>query len=169
MRTRLLIALLIIHGPARAEVPREYQIKAAFLYNFAKFVQWPESRFSAPDSPLVIGVLRANPFGDELEKAVRGRKISGRPVVVRLVSGSTAARQTHLLFVGAGLESNLAALKGHAVLTVGESAEFARQGGMITFIPQDGTVRFAIDKQAADEAGLKISAQLQKLSLGARK
>ena len=173
MRTCLLLALFLLVSPATAEVPREYQVKAAFLYNFAKFVQWPQSRFPSPESPLVIGVLRANPFGAELEKAVNGRQINGRPVVVRLVTGSAAARQTHLLFIGSGQDANLAdlqaTLKGHAVLTVGESSSFARQGGIITFTPQNGTVRFAINRQTADEAGLKISAQLQKLAVGARK
>lgn len=169
MRIYFLIALLALLSPVRAEVPREYQIKAAFLYNFAKFVQWPASRFAGPESPLVIGVMRGNPFENELENAVSGRRINGRPVVVRLVSGSTAARQAHLLFLGPGQESNLAALKGHAVLTVGESAAFAREGGMITITPQGGTMHFTIDQRAADEAKLRISCQLQKLSRGIRR
>ena len=173
MRTCLLLALFVLISPASAEVPREYQVKAAFLYNFAKFVHWPQSRFAGPESPLVIGVLRSNPFGAELEKAVSGRQINGRSVVVRLVTGSAAARQTHLLFVGSEEDANFADLQptlvGQAVLTVGESTSFARQGGIITFTPQDGTVRFAINRQTADQAGLKISAQLQKLAIGARK
>ena len=169
MRIYFLIALLALLSPVRAEVPREYQIKAAFLYNFAKFVQWPASRFTGPESPLVIGVMHGNPFENELKNAVSGRRIHGRPVVVRLVSDSLAARQTHLLFLGPGQESTLAALKGHAVLTVGESAAFAREGGMITFTPQGGTMHFTIDQRAADEAKLRISSQLQKLSLGIRR
>ncbi|MEO6474700.1 MAG: YfiR family protein [Luteolibacter sp.] len=161
--------MLIGVAPAEADVSKEYQLKAAFLYNFAKFVEWPASGFATPESPLVIGVFRANPFGDELEKAVKGRKINGHPIVVSQVSSVAAARQTQILFVGASQNAKLGelkgALQGTPVLTVGESEEFARQGGMVTFTLQNDSLRFAINKDPAQKAGLKISSQLLKLAL----
>jgi len=163
--------LCALVGSAWADesVSKEYQLKAAFLYNFTKFVEWPSQSFANTDSPIVIGVLRGNPFGGELEKAVSGRTVNGRKIVVTEVPSPAAARQTHILFVGAAQDSNLnevkGALNGIAVLTVGESEAFARQGGIITFTLQNDSLRFAINKDSAQKAGLKISSQLQKLAL----
>ncbi len=154
---------------ADESVSKEYQLKAAFLYHFTKYVEWPDQAFANADSPIVIGVLRGNPFGGELEKAVGGRAANGRKIVVVQVPSPNAARQTHILFVGAAQDSKLSevkgALNGTAVLTVGESEAFARQGGMVTFTLQNDSLRFAINKDSAQKAGLKISSQLQKLAL----
>ncbi|RYD64955.1 MAG: YfiR family protein [Verrucomicrobiaceae bacterium] len=165
----LLFCMLAGISGASAEVSKEYQLKAAFLYNFAKFVEWPARSFPTPDSPLVIGVFRTNPFGAELEKAVKGRKIKGHPIVVTLVPSANAARQAQILFVESAQDTRLAelkaALQGTPVLTVGESGAFARQGGMITFSQQNNSLRFTIDNASARKAGVKISSQLQKLAL----
>lgn len=162
------MAWALVGSVAAGEVAREYQLKAAFLYNFAKFVEWPAGTFAAADRPIVIGVFRANPFGDVLEKTVAGRKINGHPVVVEQVHTVAAARQMQILFVGVTQDAAVAALteslKGSTVLTVGESAMFARRGGIITFWLQHDSLRFTINTGAAREAQLKISAQLQKLA-----
>jgi len=140
-RWLVVLACLLI-GVASGDdgVSKEYRLKAAFLYNFSKFVEWPERAFPSPEKPLVIGLFRANPFGGELEKAVGGRRINGRAIVVTMVSSAAAARQTHLFFVGAGYDSRLAelrdALQGSPVLTVGESEALSSNGGMITFLLQ---------------------------------
>ena len=166
----LVVLACVLTGVASGEdaVSKEYRLKAAFLYNFSKFVEWPARSFPGSDSPLVIGVFRGNPFGGELEKAVGGRRINGRPIVVKLVPSAAAAHQTHLLFVGAAHDSKLAelreALRGSAVLTVGESEAFSKQGGIITFKLQSDSLRFTINNAPAQQAGLKISAQLQKLA-----
>lgn len=164
----LVIWILIGIAGAQAQASKEYQLKAAFLFNFAKFVEWPARSFAGPDSPFVIGVYRADSFGGELEKAVKGRKIGGHPIVVTLVPSAAAARQTQILFVGAAQDSKLAELKGvlqgAPVLTVGESPAFERQGGMITFALKDNSLRFNIDNGSAEKAGVKISSQLRKLA-----
>ncbi|MEO7100293.1 MAG: YfiR family protein [Luteolibacter sp.] len=158
-------------GAARADdsVSKEYQLKAAFLYNFTKFVEWPAVSFANADSPIVIGIFRSNPFGGELEKIVSGRKVNGRKIIVAQIPSPAAARQTQILFVGAAQDSKLnevrGALNGAAVLTVGESEAFARQGGMVTFTLQYDSLRFSINNDSAQKAGLKISSQLQKLAL----
>jgi hypothetical protein len=165
----LLFCVLVSTGSAWADVSKEYKLKAAFLYNFAKFVEWPATSFAAPESPLVIGVFRTNPFGAELEKAVKGRKINGHPIVVTLIPSAAAARQTQILFVGSAQDTKLAelkgALQGTPVLTVGESGAFSRQGGMITFTQEGNSLRFSIDNGSAQKAGVKISSHLQKLAL----
>lgn len=147
---------------------REYQIKAAFLYNFIKFVEWPGASFADAKSPIVIGVLGSNPFGEELEKIVRDRKVNGRAItVVRLLSLARAA-SAHVVFVVEGEENGMEkyrlALAHARILLVGESARFAALDGMITFAMVGDKVRFEINMSAVDEGGLKMSSQLQKLA-----
>jgi len=155
-------------GPAPAQVAKEYQIKAAYLYNFAKFVEWPARRFANDQSPLIIGFLGKDPVGAELETIARDHKINGRRIVIKQVETAAEAGGVHLLFFadGAGrrVAETLAALKGAAVLTVGESDAFIATGGMINFVHEADKVRFEINAEAAGSAGLKISAQLLKLA-----
>jgi len=154
-----------------AAVPREYQIKAAFLYNFTKFVEWPAGRFASPDSPIVIGILLDNPFGDALEAIVKNRKVNNRPIDVRIVTTAAEATAAHILFAGAGQDTRMAAmidtLRKGSVLTVGESPAFAAYGGVIDFVVEGDKVRFAINRESGQRAGLKISAQLLKLAAAA--
>ncbi len=148
-------------------IPKEYKLKAAFLYNFAKFVEWPASAYSDAGSPVVIGVLGRNPFGAELSNAVKDRKINGRPIEIKQVRTAAEARGTQMLFVSAGEERNFGAFKnslGAGILPVGESALFANQGGTIIFNLEGDKLRFEINMAAAQRSNLKISAQLQKLA-----
>jgi hypothetical protein len=154
---------------ADSTIPKEYKVKAAFIYNFAKFVEWPAQKL-ADSAPIVVGVLGPNPFGDELENALKGRQINGRTLIVRQFDNLEAAKAAHLLFVSLNDESKLhKALKEYGILTVGQSESFARNGGMITFAFEDDKLRFEINIGAAEQAGLKISAQLQKLAKNVRK
>ncbi|OYW28850.1 MAG: hypothetical protein B7Z47_05405, partial [Chthoniobacter sp. 12-60-6] len=140
--------------------------KAAFLYNFTKFITWPGAR---PTNEFVIGVLGNDAFADELRPLVRGRTIGGRPVRVRQMGSMAEAWQLEVLFVPAGYEDKVAGqlrqVQRAGVLTVGETAEFAALGGVITFHRQGGKIRFAINRASAAEAGLKISPQLLKLAV----
>ncbi len=151
-----------------AATTKEHQLKAAFLYNFAKFVEWPPEALAETDaSPLVIAVLADEAFVQELVKAVQGRFVKKHPVEVRRISGDDELGGAHILFIGAGRESRLAgALRGSpGLLTVGESPEFARRDGIITFVLVDDQVRFAINQISGEASGLKLSAQLLKLAL----
>src|SRR5258708_3925515 len=170
-----LLGLLVFAGPAvcnaDASVSKEYLLKAAFLYNFTKFVEWPPKRFANETSPIVIGVLgwNWNPFSDELINLVSGKKVGGRPVIVKNVETPEEASAVHVLFVTAGLEQRwfkgLKSAPNTGVLTVGESEEFAADGGIITFILKEDNVRFEINQDAGKDTGLKISAQLLKLAI----
>lgn len=154
-------------------VSKEYQIKAAFLYNFTRFIEWPPRRFADAASPVVIGVLGSNPFGDELEKIVKGRNAHGRPIVVRTIATLDEINSVHLLFVPVYNEKwlmtlNRGLLRSSAVLTVGESPQFIERGGIISFTVNEDKVRFEIDPTTAHEADLKISSQLLKLATTVR-
>jgi hypothetical protein len=170
-----LLGLLVLTRPAFCEdkpsVSRAYQIKAAYLYNFTKFVEWPPQRFPDLSDPIVIGVLgwNGNPFGDELSNLVRGRKVSGRLVVVKNVKTPEEAGAVHVLFVSTGLEQRWAkevqSARSAGVLTVGESEPFFAAGGIITFVLKEDKVLFEINLDASEKAGLKLSAQLLKLAV----
>ena len=160
-------------GVAQDSVSKEYQIKAAYLYNFAKFVEWPADSFTNSQSPLVIGVLGQNPFGDELQAIAKDHKINGRDIVIQQVGTVAEARGVHLMFIGATEDDQvsaiLVALRNSSVLTVGESEKFTAAGGIIHFVREADKVRFEINTSAADQHGLKISAQLLKLARAIRK
>jgi len=168
-----LVLLALGAVPLHAEVAKEYQLKAAFLYNFTKFVEWSPGRFADETSPIVIGVFGANPFGSELEAAVAGRTVNRRPITVRMLANADEARSVHVVFVDttgeAGLEELLAAAREAGVLTVGESPQFAARGGIINFTIEGDRVRFEINQAAGERAGLRISAQLLKLATAVRR
>lgn len=145
----------------------EYQVKAAFLLNFGKFVEWPAESF-AEDRGLQICVLGEDPFGDTLDATVSGRSVGRREVEPRRVASAAAARGCEIVFVSrsekARMDEILGALRGQPVLLVGEVERFARRGGMINFVEVDQKIRFEINEEAAKQAGLRISSQLLKLA-----
>jgi hypothetical protein len=149
--------------------PSEYEVKAACLYNFAKFVEWPKDRFAEPDTPIVIGVYGVDPFGRILDDTVKGRTVNERPIVVKRIDRLGDLGKSHILFVSRSENQRLVQLLGkraiEGVLTVGESDEFIRRGGVINFKIKEGKVRFQVNQQAAERAGLKISSQMLRLSI----
>jgi hypothetical protein len=174
----LLMTLLCLAGShtalgADAPSAKEYRVKAAFIYNFMKFVEWPPKRFEHTNSPLIIAVAGKSPMFDTLAEAVKGRKINGRDLVLKQVTTPEAARSAHALFVDAAQgeqwNESLRGLSGSSVLTVGESEAFGKHGGMINFLLEGDKVRFEIDLDSADRDGLQISAQLLKLARTVRR
>ncbi len=166
------LVLLVAASSAPAKgISKEHQLKAAFLFNFTKFVEWPADRFETTDSPIVIAVLGRNPFDGELHKLVEGRSVNGRFIHVRLIEGADEIPHAHVVYVAAGEETRLnnSIFGEPGVLTVGESAVFAERGGVIRFTLIDGKVRFEINQASGDQAGLKLSGQLLKLATVVRK
>ena len=166
--------LLLAVGPAFPQdsppgQPTEYELKAAFLYNFAKFVEWPAGAFANESSPLAIGIIGANPFGETLERTVRNKSIGGHPLVVRPSVAPEEWKHCQILFVssseGRRLWEILEDLRGAPVLTVGESGHFIDNGGMIDFVIEGQKIRFEINRHAASAAGLKISSKLLSLAV----
>jgi hypothetical protein len=163
----ILAALLSLAAalPGRAQAPpTEYEVKAAFLFNFSQFVDWPAAAFADHRSPLVIGVLGSDPFGATLDEIVRDETVNGRPLTVRRYQSPDQLDSCHILFIDRSQDSQLdaivAALKGQSVLTVGDFEGFARRGGMIRFVTVGNKIRLRINLGAAQEAKLTISSKL---------
>jgi hypothetical protein len=139
-------------------------VKAAFLFNFSQFVDWPAAAFADDRSPLVIGVLGSDPFGATLDEIVRDETVNGRPLTVRRYQSPDQLDSCHILFIDRSQDSRLdaivAALKGQSVLTVGDFEGFARRGGMIRFVTVGNKIRLRINLGAAQEAKLTISSKL---------
>ena len=172
-RRRLAMVLLVAlaapalgagEEPTPAPTPSEYQLKAAFLYNFVKFVEWPAESFSSPDAPFIIGVLGINPFDDHLERAVQNKRINGHPFEIKEFKALAEARSCHMLFVCASERRRLAdvikSVDDASVLTVSELERFLPAGGMIQFVMEEKKVRFDINPGAARRANLRISSKL---------
>jgi hypothetical protein len=156
-----------LHAPAlSAETPgrtREYDLKAAFLFNFAQFVVWPPDS-SDSGTPFVIGVIGEDPFGGSLDAMVEGETVHGRPIATRRGIDIDDARACQVLFVSraqsARLDAIFSALKGASVLTVSDAEDFAARGGIIGFSTQDKKLRLQINAAAAEMARLSISSKL---------
>jgi hypothetical protein len=164
----ILIPLLpAVEGRAQDSLS-EYQVKAAYLVNFLKFVDWPEDAFGDPLAPIVIGVVGDDPFGVALPEVVVGKTVQGRDLVIRIYHTGEDLRGAHLLFISASerkrLPTILSALRGSSVLTVGDTEGFLESGGMIEFVPENNRVRFAINVEAANRAHLKMSSKLLSLA-----
>ena len=146
----------------------EYQVKAAYLLNFTRYVDWPTGAFEAPGVPMTICVLGRDPFGSVLDATVRGKVTQGRPLSVRRIQTARGASACHLVFVSQETWRNrgelLDSLRTKGLLTVGESDQFAQQGGVIGFVIQDETVRFVVNADARDQAGLRISSRMLSLA-----
>lgn len=156
-------------GLAQGTQPTEYQIKAALVFNFAKFVEWPSAAFAGPTSPIVIGILGDNPFRDDLSKTIGSKTIDDHPLVIKEFRSLTEATNCHILFISTSekkqLSEILVAFKGASVLTVGEMSGFTEAGGMVNFVLEGTKIRFQINNEAAAKAQLKISSKLLTLAL----
>lgn len=153
---------------AQAPSPSEYQLKAAFLYNFAKFVEWPQQSFADDKSEFVIGILGDNPFGEDLANSVKGKKINEHPIRVQKFETADDIK-CHILFISSSEKKNFpnifTKIKGGSILTVGEAEQFIQAGGIINFIHKDNKIRFQINDEAAKSIQLKISSKLLTLAI----
>jgi hypothetical protein len=153
------------HARGQEALPSEYQMKAAYLYNFAKFVEWPAAAFPTTNSPIIIGVLGDDPFNGFLDSTVQNKKIDGHPLAVHRPKTPADARACHVLFISSSEKKRWpeisAALAGSSTLTVSENWDrFTEQGGMIHLFMEGKRVYFDINNEAARRAGLKISSKL---------
>ena len=169
----LVLGLLLTAAPGHAQTPppSEYQLKAAFLYNFAKFIEWPLNAFAEDKSPFIIGILGENPFGNNLEPTVSGKKINEHPITIQPFREVTDATNCHILFICTSEKKRLPEiiekLRGTTVLTVGETERFIETGGMVNFVQEGAKLRFQINDDAAKVAKLKISSKLLGLAVRA--
>jgi hypothetical protein len=155
----------VVAVSARADdLALEYRVKAAFVFNFARFVTWPADRFAGPDAPLDLCVLGRDPFGRHLADVVRDKRVAGRMISLHYAQAPDRLPACEILFIGESesdrLHELLAGVTTEPVLTVSELPEFAFRGGMIRLLVENGKVRFEINPAAARAAGLDISSRL---------
>ncbi len=152
-----------------ASAPTEYEVKAAYLYNFGRFVRWPANARGNGKAYFPICVLGQDPFGRALDATIGGQSIDGKNVVARRILTPADALGCRVLFISSSedgeLKNVLSALDGTSVLTVSDMPQFTRRGGMICLITQHNRIRFEVNLAAAERVGLMLSSQLLKLAV----
>lgn len=159
------LVLLVVFPATAQDVSLESRVKATYLYNFVKFVEWPES---VRNGPFILCVASHNPFGTVLEDTIRGEVVNGRTLTTRVILEPEP--ECDVLFIpdGPAAATYLRAARGTPTLTVGETNDFLARGGMITFVSEGRYVRFAINTEAAEQAQLHISSRLLQLAINTR-
>jgi hypothetical protein len=165
----LAVACLVLASAALPSTDdKEYQLKAAYLYNFALFTEWPASRFEEEDSPIVLGVVGEDPFGPLLEREFAEQRVGKRPFEICRFESTGDLGECHLLFVSRSEEDELAAIakrcRAENILSVSEIPGFVEQGGVIGFYLADKRIRFEIHIDEARRHGVKISSKLLTLA-----
>lgn len=167
----LFLVLAAMHAAAalgQPAEPAEYEVKAAFLYNFARYVKWPDKPAGEPGNAFVIGIIGTDPFGKTLDQMMQGKSIQGRAIVVRRYLKADEATGCDMLFISASEKDNLAKifamLRDAPVLTVGDMPQFAQRGGMINLVVHEKRVQFEVNIAAAERAGLTPGSQLLRLA-----
>lgn len=165
------LLLAFSSGAASAETALELKVKAAFLYNFARFVTWPDDKFTAADSPLRICVLDPDPFGAALDDTLRGKFAGSHPLSVLRTARIEDMKACHILYTGnrdaAEAEAALARIAGNRVLTVHEAGR-ALRSGVARFVLDDRKIRFEINTAAAEREQLQLNPTLARLALTVR-
>jgi hypothetical protein len=145
----------------------EYEVKAAFLYHFAKFVEWPSGAFPDSSTPITLCVMDGDPFGKAIE-SIRGKTVKGRAIVVRQCKEIRDIATCQILFIHSMEKKRLIQVldstMGYSILTVGEGGSFAQLGGIINFVIVENKISFQVNVDAAKRAGLEISSKLLKLA-----
>jgi hypothetical protein len=164
-----LILTSVLHAQS---APTEYQVKAAYLYSFAKFVEWPPGIMSS-ESSFNICVLGHDPFDPAFGTTIAGESIKGKNVAVKKISRAQEATGCQILFISSSEEARLkeilAVLVSTSVLTVSDMPYFTRRGGMIQFVTEAKRVRFEVNLTSAERTGLTLSSQLLKVAIGVRR
>lgn len=163
----IFLLALTLAASAQATDEKETKLKAAFVLKFALYVEWPESAFGSPTNPIVFGVLGRDPFGQIMDATMQGQTIDRHPVIVKRARTAVELLDCHVVFVSAAerdkVKTLLPQLRGKPILTVSDMDGFTSAGGMIGLKKKQGVIRFDINRQAAESAGVKISSKLLQL------
>jgi hypothetical protein len=162
-------AFLLLSGlTAQAQVSREYQLKAVFLYNFAQFTEWPTNAFADDKSPIVIGIVGTDPFGGVLEQTIHGETVGGHPLAVQHFPRPSDIKTCHLLFFTQSenrhVDEILNAVKDKPVLTVSDMDTPMTSAVMIRFVLENNKVHFRINAPAARAADINLSSKLLRVA-----
>ena len=156
-----------IASPGRAQPALEYDVKAALLLNFARFIEWPDAAFEDAQAPINVCVFTPSPFGQALERVLSGETVANRSLSAREVHSVSDTSACHLVFMPAGTESRASALFGDAgphAVTVGESPGFEDRGGAVTLVIEAGRIRFNVNLRPVEQRGIRISARMLQLA-----
>jgi hypothetical protein len=175
VRTGVLFAIIflascagLMSSKAGETAPSEAQVKAAFLLNFPKYVEWPAASFPATNSPIVVGIMECEEVADEFSTMSAGKVVDGHPIKLVRVTSVSQYRECHILFIGSSatrkLPEILPTLQGANILTVGESDEFIDHGGMIDLARRDRRIVLEVNRDATHQSQLKISSKLMALA-----
>ncbi len=152
----------------QGQTANEYQVKAAFLYNFAKFVEWPPEATRDMDDQMTICIIGEDPFGSILDESIKGKTIGTHKMVIRRLKSGRDIKGCQIAFISSSEKNHLRpilkSLNGAAVLTVGDTEDFAQVGGVINLTLEETTIHFEVNLDAAERAGLKISSKLLSLA-----
>ncbi|MBZ5695847.1 MAG: YfiR family protein [Acidobacteriia bacterium] len=171
-----IVSWVFFAGPslhAQQPKPSEYQVKAAYIYNFGRFVTWPANATAEQDGSFAICVLGKDPFGPVLDSTLAGESLDGKPVAIRRLQKPQDAPGCRILFINSTEENHLheilTALDDEAILTVSDMPDFSRRGGMIQFVLDGERVRFEVNLARAENAKLTLSSELLKVAASVRK
>jgi len=180
--SRLAYLLILLSAPlsaveagadAQTGRPNAYQVQAAYLYNFGKFIKWPDKVPADQSGTFAICVLGQDPFGALLESALAGQMVNGKPVAVKRLARVQDAAACHILSLSMAqqhdLKGTLAAIDDSSVLTVSDMPDFSKRGGMIQFILEGDRVRFEINLESAEKSHLIFPSELLKVAAAVRK
>lgn len=160
----ILLLVLQVFPSVSQTVDREYKIKAAFLFNFTQFVEWPPAVLPEANTPVVIGVLGENPFGSYLGNLISGEQVNGHPIVMQQYKNVEEIKICHILFINETeinkLKQAITTLKGQSILTVSDAPDFIEEGGMVRFVKRNNKLRIQINPLPVKEAGIIISSKL---------
>lgn len=155
------------YASAESPAPSEYQVKAAFLYNFLKFVEWPEEHSTVSNAAITLCILGNDPFGD-IMNGFKDKQVAGKKVVVRQLRSTSSLRDCQALFISESekgdVESITESARGLHILTIGDTARFAQKGVIINMYMENNKVRFEINIDSAKQAGLRIDSRLLNLA-----
>jgi|SRR6185436_4800556 len=166
--TRSITALFLIWTAWLSEVSgqsaSEYQVKAVFIYNFTRFIDWPSEAFKSPDEPFIIGIIGEDPFGTYLDETVTGEKIGTHPIQIQRFADIKQVVKCHILYVSSyepeEAEKILSAVADKSILTVSDATAFNKWGGMIRFFTENNKIRLQVNVEASKKSGLTISSKL---------
>jgi hypothetical protein len=166
-----MIGLLFLGLPtsmSQQMITEEYQVKAVFLYNFSRFVEWPSSSYLTATSPFIIGILGDDPFGNYLEETVRGETVKSHIMTIHHFQNINDIDNCHILFISYkdqdAIKRVLSSVQGKNILTVNESPNFARMGGMIQFYTENDKIKLMINSTSIKETQLQISSKLMSVA-----
>jgi YfiR/HmsC-like len=174
--TAVAVAWVFVASPAlQAQNPRptDYEVKATYLYNFGRFVEWPGKIAAAQGGPFTVCVLGQDPFGNSLDATLAGETIGGKTIVAKRISSAEESDNCQILFLSLRDDSRvnkiIADLDKKAVLTVSDMPQFVKRGGMIQFVLEGKRVRFEVNLTATQHAGLTLSSELLKVATAVRR